>query len=302
MHPPTPRHYADLKARAQQASALVVRGIALNAILALAKFAGGIFGQTYALVADGVESLLDIFSSAAAWAGFKVAGEPPDANHPYGHGKAESLAALVVAAVVFSAAGWIGWRSIQEILAPHEGPRWWTLPLLAVIVAVKVIFSNRLMLASNRTHSTALGVEAWHHFSDAVTSGAAFIGISVALLGGEGWEAADDWAALLACAVIAFNGAAISSRALGDVMDAAVPATFNNEIRQLALEVPGVRAIDKCRVRKSGLSHLVDIHVRVDGNLPVREGHAIAHRVKDALIASPSHAVTDVAVHIEPID
>jgi len=148
----------------------------------------------------------------------------------------------------------------------------------------------------------ALGVEAFHHYSDALTSAAAFVGISIALVGGKGYEAADDWAALLACVVIAVNGVTMFNRAVGDVMDTAVAPEVENEVRKLALSVTGVSAIDKCRVRKSGLSHLVDIHVRVHGELSVRVGHDIAHAVKDTLMASGTPAITDVAVHIEPAD
>ena len=296
-----PEHLAGPQRRAPPRAARGLRRIALNATLAALKFAGGILGNTYALIADGVESLLDILSSLLVWTGFHVASRPPDANHPYGHGKAEPLAALSVAVFVFAAGGWIGWRAIEEIITPHHGPHWATLPLLAGIVGVKIWFSRRMHSAGEEAGSTALGAEALHHYSEAVTSGAAFVGISIAVIGGKGYEAADDWAALVACAVILFNGVGMLNRAIGDVMDTAVPESFENEVRTLAGTVPGVRAIDKCRVRKSGLSHLVDIHVCVDDALTVRAGHDIAHAVKDALLASPLR-VSDVSVHIEPIE
>jgi len=294
------RQHAATQRRADVGARLVLRGIALNALLAAAKFAGGIFGHTYALIADGAESLIDILTSLIVWAGFRVAAQPPDADHPYGHGKAEPLAALTVVVVVFAMAGWVAWHAVHEIITPHPGPQWWTLPLLAAVVAAKVWFSKRMGAASRAAGSTALGVEAMHHRSDAMISAAVFVGIAVALIGGKGWEAADDWAALFACMVIAFNGVGMFNKALGDVMDTAMPAEFENEVRALALAVPGVRALDKVRVRKSGLSHLVDIHVRVNGELTVRAGHDIAHAVKDALIGSAPHAISDVTVHIEP--
>jgi len=301
MSPELPVHHAATQRRAQASARLVLRGIALNAVLAAVKFAGGIFGNTYALIADGAESLIDILSSVLVWAGFRVAARPPDADHPYGHGKAEPLAALAVAVFIFGVAGWIGWSAIHEILTPHPGPHWATLPLLAGVVAVKMWFSRRMRAAGEAVGSTALGVEALHHYSDAITSAAAFVGIAVAVWGGAGYETADDWAALLACAVIAFNGVIMFNRALADVMDTAVSTAFENEVRAVALGVSGVSALDKCRVRKSGLSHLVDIQVRVDGDLTVRAGHAIAHAVKDALLASAPHAISDVTVHIEPM-
>jgi cation diffusion facilitator family transporter len=297
--PSSPHAAASRRARA--GAELVLKGIALNAVLAAVKFAGGIFGHTYALIADGAESTLDILSSLMVWAGFRVAALPPDADHPYGHGKAEALSGLAVAVFVFAMACSVGWHAVHEIITPHQGPQWWTLPLLAVMVGIKFWFSRRLGAAGAAAGSTALDIEAQHHRSDALTSAAAFVGIAIALIGGRGYETADDWAALFACVVIAFNGVHMAGQALGDVMDAAVPLRFENEVRALALAVPGVKALDKVRVRKSGLSHLVDIQVRVDGNLTVREGHDIAHAVKDALLASSPHGISDVSVHVEPM-
>jgi cation diffusion facilitator family transporter len=301
MTPARPDPHEAHRQRAAMSTRLVLQGIWLNAALAIVKFAGGWLGHTYALIADAAESVLDIVSSLMVWAGLRVASRPPDADHPYGHGKAEPLAGLAVAFFVFAMAGWIGAHAVREIITPHRGPQWWTLPLVAGVVVLKLWFSRRMARSGGEIGSTALGVEAMHHWSDAVTSGAAFIGISIALIGGPGWEAADDWAALLACGVIAFNAFSMAGRALGDVMDTAVPESFEKEVRALALAVPGVRALDKVRMRKSGLSHLVDIQIRVDGELTVRAGHDIAHSVKDALLASTRHGITDVSVHVEPM-
>ncbi|AOS43814.1 Ferrous-iron efflux pump FieF [Lacunisphaera limnophila] len=295
-----PETHARTARRAHESARLVLRGIVLNAVLAAVKLAGGVFGHTYALIADAAESLLDILSSLLVWAGFQVAARPPDEDHPYGHGKAESLSGLMVAAFIFLMAGWVAWHAVREINTPHQGPAWWTLLVLAAVIAAKLWFSRRMGAAGEEVGSTALGIEALHHWSDAMTSAAAFIGISIAIWGGPGWETADDWAALFACVIIAFNGLGMLKKALGDVMDTAAPENFEREVRALALAVPGVAALDKVRVRKSGLSHLVDIQVRVDGGLSVREGHAIAHAVKDALTASGTHAISDVTVHVEP--
>lgn len=298
---PPPDNHVRTARRAHDSARLVLGGILLNAVLAAVKLAGGIFGHTYALIADAAESMLDILSSTLVWAGFRVAARPPDADHPYGHGKAEPLAGLAVSMFIFAMAGWVGWHAVHEIITPHQGPAWWTLLVLAGVIVAKATLSRRLGTASAEMGSTALGIEALHHWSDALTSAAAFAGIGIALWGGKGWETADDWAALFACVIIAFNGVGMFLKALGDVMDTALPKNFENEVRALALAVPGVRALDKVRMRKSGLSHLVDIQVRVDGNLTVREGHAIAHAVKDALLASAQHAIDDVTVHIEPM-
>lgn len=299
--PALPPAITETEERARAGARLVLRGIWLNAALAAAKFAGGIFGHTYVLIADGTESLVDIFSSLIVWTGLRVAAEPPDEDHPYGHGKAESLAGLSVGVCIFGAAGWIGWHAIHEIITPHRGPHWATLPLLVAVVATKLWFSRSLRAAGSEARSTGLSIEAWHHYADALTSAAAFIGIGIAVWGGRGYETADDWAALFACGIVALSGVGVFRRALGDAMDTAVPAEFANEIRAVALQVPGVLALDKCRVRKSGLTYLVDIQVRVDGDLSVRTGHDIAHAVKDALFASKAHAISDVTVHVEPM-
>jgi cation diffusion facilitator family transporter len=295
-----PAHHAAIAERAHQGARLVARGMALNAVLAVTKVGGGMLGHAYALVADGVESMTDIAISILIWAGFQWAAQPPDAEHPYGHGKAEAVCGLFTAVVILSASGGIGWHAIQEIRDPERLPQWWTLVILAAVVTVKVVFSRRLEQVGKDTESTALGAEAWHHLSDALTSAAAFVGITIAVVGGPAYGAADGWAALVASAVIAFNGIKIFRKSLNEVMDIAVPARMEGEVRALASRVPGVASLDKCRIRKSGLSYLVDIQVRVRGELSVREGHDIAHAVKDTLLSSMLR-VSDVTVHVEPI-
>jgi cation diffusion facilitator family transporter len=297
--PEAARPAAELAVRARRGARLVLRGVLLNVALAALKLAAGVVGHSAALVADGVESLLDIFSSLMVWGGIRIAARPPDADHPYGHGKAEPLAALVVALAIFGAAWWIGVHSVEAILHPQTTPHWATLVVLVAVVGVKEFFSRRMMNAGHAMASSALKAEAWHHRSDALTSAAAFVGISIAVLGGKGYETADAWAALAACAVIAYNGFGIARGALLEVMDTAASHDVENRVRAVAEAVAGVRCVEKCRVLKSGLSYLVDIHVHVDGDLPVREGHEIARAVKYALLRSPL-AVTDVAVHVEP--
>ena len=294
-----PAHHAATVDRALKGARLIVRGMALNAVLGLIKIAGGVLGNAYALVADGVESLCDIAISILIWAGIQWAAQPPDRDHPYGHGKAEAVAGLLTALVVLGAGAGIGWHAINEIRDPQRLPHWWTLLILGAVVAAKVIFSRRLNEVGRDTESTALGAEAWHHLSDAMTSAAAFVGISIAVVGGPGYAAADGWAALVAAAVIAVNGINIFTRALNEVMDIAVPESLQNDVRAMAAGVAGVASLDKCRVRKSGLSYLVDIQIRVDADMSVREGHGIAHAVKDTLLASRLR-VSDVTVHVEP--
>jgi cation diffusion facilitator family transporter len=273
--------------------------VVVNPILALGKIVAGVLGNSYALVADGIESCADVFSSLVVWKALRVAAQPADADHPYGHGKAESLAGVVVAVGLLLAALLIAAQSILEIITPHHAPAPFTLVVLVVVVATKELLYRYVRRAGDELDSTSLRGDAWHHRSDAFTSVAAFIGISIALIGGNGYESADDWAALAACGFIAYNGVRLLQPALDEVMDASVPRPVEDRVRAIAGAVTGVVAIEKCRVRKSGVRLLTDIHVIVDGDLSVREGHAIAHRVKDALIEGEL-PVLDVVVHIEP--
>jgi cation diffusion facilitator family transporter len=278
---------------------VVGNAIAINLVLALVKIAVGVVGNSYALIADGIESTADIFSSLVVWSGLRVSTRPPDQNHPYGHGKAESLAGLAVALFLMLAAVLIAAQAMREIAAPHVPPAWYTLVVLAAIIVIKEGLFRRMYRVGSELESSSLRSDAWHHRSDAITSGAAFIGISIALIGGERYAAADDWAALLACVIIFANGVRLLRPAMDEVMDASVPLEIEHQIREIASSVEGVSAIEKCRIRKSGLDYLMDIHVEVDGGITVQEGHGIGHQVKDRLIGSKL-PVSDVVIHIEP--
>lgn len=276
-------------------------GVVVNVALAVVKIAAGVVGNSYALIADGIESASDILASLVVMGGIHVSARPADEDHPFGHGKAEPLAGVAVSMFLLLAAAWIGWSSVREILTPHHAPAWFTLPVLAGVVVVKELLSRRVLRIGEELGSTAVRGDAWHHRSDALTSGAAFVGITVALVGGAGYEAADDWAAIAACLVIAYNGVRLLRESVNDLMDSAVDAGTVARIRELAGAVEGVVAIEKCRVRKNGLELAMDIHVTVDGDATVRRGHEIAHAVKDRLRAADSR-IADVMVHIEPHD
>jgi cation diffusion facilitator family transporter len=256
-------------------------------------------GNSYALIADGIESTSDIVSSLVVWTGLKISSLPADEDHPYGHGKAESIAGMVVALALLAAAVFIGIQSVREIITPHHAPAWFTLLVLALVIGTKETLYRFVLKVGDELTSTAVKGDAWHHRSDAITSAAAFIGISIALIGGKGYESADDWAALLACAVILFNGYRIFRAALNEIMDAAPPDPLQTQIRQLASSVPGVVRIEKCRARKSGLGLFVEIHIEVDGTLSVQRGHEIAHQVSDHLKSS-ALSIQHVVAHVEP--
>ena len=179
-------------------------GIAVNSFLALGKLTAGVLGHSYALIADAVESLGDTVSSVIVWGGLTIGARPADRNHPYGHGKAEPLAALAVAGLLLAAAVGIAYQAIQHIIAPQKTPAFFTLVVLLAVIAIKEAMYRFELGIGRRIDSTVVVVDAWHHRSDALTSAAAAIGITIALIGGEGYEPADDWAALAACAIIMF--------------------------------------------------------------------------------------------------
>ncbi len=282
-------------------SGLKVSGsaIAVNVVLALIKITTGLIGNSYALIADGIESTMDIVSSLIVWGGLRISIKPPDKSHPYGHGKAESIAGVVVAIALIIASFIIAINSIREIRTPHHTPEWYTLVVLVGVIIVKEFLFQKMTQIGDELESSALKSDAWHHRSDALTSVAAFVGISIALVGGKGYEVADDWAALLACVVILYNGVRLFLPAMNEIMDGAAPEEIEANIREISCNVEGVLEIEKCRIRKSGLGLLMDIHVVVRGDISVQQGHLIGHEVKDQLMASEMQ-IMDVTVHIEP--
>lgn len=276
-----------------------LRSVALNVCLAFIKIVSGVVGNSYALIADGVESTLDIISSAVIWNGMRIAAVPADDDHPYGHGKAEPLAGLVVSLSLLGGALIIAFQSVKEIVTPHHAPAPFTLIVLVGVVVIKEVLFRNLSSLGHEITSSSVKADAWHQRSDAITSAAAFIGISVALIMGRGYESADDWAALVACGVIVFNGVAMAKASIGEVMDAAVPDEFRQKVREIALATPGVLSLGRCLVRKSGLSYIVEMDARVDGAITVEQGHDIATELEKRLMEG-GLAIQHISVHIEP--
>ena len=270
-----------------------------NTSLALIKGLAGFFGNSYALIADAIESTADIFASFLVLFGIKYSSRPADENHPYGHGRAEPLITFLVVGFLITSATIIGYESIMNIRTPHELPKSWTLYVLGAIILWKEYSFRLVMKKSKETNSSSLKADAWHHRSDALTSIAAFIGISIALFLGKGYEAADDWAALFASVFILYNSYLIFRPALGEIMDEHLYDDLVEEIRQVSHQVDGIIDTEKCFIRKAGMKYHVDLHARVNGNISVKEGHDLSHKLKDTLreeIPELGH----VLIHIEP--
>lgn len=285
----------------QQESAIKATYFSLigNIYLALVKGIAGILGNSYALIADAIESTTDIFSSFLVLFGLKYANKPADENHPYGHGRAEPLITFIVVGFLITSATIIAYESIQNITTPHDAPKSWTLIVLTIIILWKEYSFRKVMKRGIETNSSSLKADAWHHRSDAITSVAAFIGIAIALLFGKGYESADDWAALFASGFILYNSYLIFRPALGEIMDEHLYDDLILEIRKVSNTVKGVIDTEKCFIRKAGMKYHVDLHATVDANITVKEGHDISHLLKDTLRAKIPQ-LGHVLIHIEP--
>lgn len=270
-----------------------------NTALAVVKGLAGFFGNSYALIADAIESITDIFSSFLVLFGIKYSSRPPDKNHPYGHGRAEPLITFLVVGFLITSAIIIIYESVNNITTPHGLPKVWTLFVLIPLILWKEISFRLVMRKAKETNSSSLKADAWHHRSDAITSIMALIGISIALYFGKGFETADDWAALFASFFILYNCYKIFRPALGEIMDEHFHDDLVEEIRKVSLTVEGIVDTEKCYIRKAGMKYHVDLHASVDANITVKKGHDIAHNLKDALkdnILQLGH----VLIHIEP--
>ncbi len=276
-------------------------GLLTNALLAVVKILAGVLGNSYALIADGVESATDVFSSAILWRGLNVAARSPDEDYPFGYGKAEALSAAIIALMLLGAAVGIAIQAIREIITPHHAPAPFTLGVLVIVVVVKETLFRRVFAVGEQVDSLAVRTDAWHHRSDAITSVAAFLGISAALVGGPGWASADDFAALFASAIILFNGTRFLRPALQDLMDRAPDRALLQEVSEVANGVEGVWGTEKILARRVGGQHRVVLHVQADPSLSLREAHELGGRVRGRIVKEMP-AVVDVLVHMEPFE
>ncbi len=276
-------------------------GVLVNLVLAIFKGLAGILGNSYALVADAVESVADIAGGLVVWGGLSVASRDADTDHPYGHGKAEPLATAVVGLMLLGAALGIMIEAVRELRIPHQAPAPFTLAVLVGVVLVKETLFRRVLQAAKVDASGAVFADAWHHRSDAITSGAAFLGISAALIGGAGWEWCDEAAAIIAALVILANGVRILRPAVHELMDGAADEAFLESVSAAAFATPGVRQIEKLRARRVGTQFDVDLHVQADPALTLHEAHILSGIVKGR-IRSAAPAACHVLVHMEPFE
>jgi len=283
----------------QEATRAAALGLFANLVLGIVKLVGGLTGQSFALVSDAVNSLGDAVTSLAVLFALRVAQQPPDDEHPYGHTRAEAIAGSNIALLVIVSALLVGWGAVQRITVPHELPPVWTLWIAAGNVLIKEWLYRYKRAVGRRTKSSALMANAWDHRSDAFCSLAVLIGLGIVRWGGPGWIGADEVAALVVVVVIVWSGAKLFRSSSSELLDSQADEQFVREIRQAAESVPEVRAVETLWVRKSGLEYFADIHIEVDAQLTVADGHRIGHAVKDRLVAQFTN-LRDVLVHLEP--
>ncbi|MGD9790208.1 MAG: cation diffusion facilitator family transporter [Phycisphaerales bacterium] len=280
-------------------------GLVASVILAAGKLVAGLLGHSSALVADAVESLADTVGSSIVWFGLRLGGREPDERHPYGYGRAEALAAIAVGILLVLAAIVIVARATTQLLTPHTPPAPWTLAVLVVVIVVKEALFRFIIRGAEKFESDAAHADAWHHRSDAITSAAAIVGILLAvigpsLLGDPRLVLADEIAAIFAALIILWTAYRLTTPNLRELLDAESPI-IASKVEHIAAEADGVRLVEKVHARKSGRGFLVDMHIHVDLNATVRDGHSIAGRVKaDVRQAIPS--VFHVLVHVEPAE
>lgn len=286
------RLYVDAKRAA-------VWGLGVNFLLVLSKLAGGIATGSAALVADAVNSIGDVASSMAVRGALSMAQVEEDADHPYGHTKAESIAGLSVSLLVAFSAGLLALETIKRFDSELEVPGVAAGVIAGVCAVIKEVIYRYTMRVAKRLNSSSLTAVAWDHRSDAIGSGLVAVSLAAAPYVGEWGRYIDPIAALCVCAALIYTGGKIFFSTAGELMDQQADGETVQQIREIAENVGGVQAVEKLRVRKSGLEYFIEIHVQVDGMMTVDAGHRIAHDVKDQLLVSLPR-VRDVHVHIEP--
>lgn len=272
-----------------------------NCFIIAAKLIFGILGNSFALLADAIESASDVVASAIVWLGARYASRPADDNHPYGHGRAESLIVFIIVLILVISSMTIIYQSLINIRKPQESPEWWTIPVIGTIIVMKELAFRYINHQSKRHHSTVGKAEAWHHRSDAITSMATLVGVSIAVLAGGRFVIADELVAIIAALFILYNAYKLLRPALSEALDEQIHHDLEEDIRRISKDVEGILDTEKCFIRKTGLTYYVDLHAIVDGNISVKKGHELAHRLKDRLIQEIPQ-LSDVLIHVEPYD
>jgi cation diffusion facilitator family transporter len=275
-------------------------GLVVALTLGVVQFLGGWFGGSVALKSDAFHSLGDALTSFAVLGALVWAQQPADAEHPYGHTRAEAVAGSNVALLLVVLGVGVGWEALHTVGEPSDPPEWYTPIIAAAGILLKEGLYRYEIRIAQQTGSGAVRASAWDHRLDAFGSLAVLVGLVLARWGGPEWHPADHVAAMAVALVIFLAGARLFWTSLNELMDRQADTGTLEAVRREALATPGVLGVEKLLVRKSGLEHLVDIHVEVDPEMSVRDSHEIGHAVKNRLLEKLI-TVKDVLVHIEPV-
>lgn len=273
--------------------------VVVNALLAVLNLVVGARGGSLTVVASGIEFAADVVASLAVLFGFWYASRPPDSNHPYGHGRAETLAGLLIGLGLFVIGGLIVAHAVRDMSALHTPPAAYTLWPLAIALAVKSGLMVSKMRISRRTGSQALLADAWNDSVDVLSSVAAIIALGLTVYDPLTFRAADHVGGMLVGVFVIVAGLGVVRSTSLDLIDTMPPDALLDDVRRAACAVEGVRGVEKLFGRRTGLQYHVDLHLEVDGWKSVDEGHVIATRVRER-VRLEVVAISDVLVHVEP--
>ncbi|WP_304383630.1 cation diffusion facilitator family transporter [Muribaculum intestinale] len=279
-------------------------GFWINAALVIIKLFFGYWGNSDALVADGYHSLSDFITDFMVLYFVGVAYKKADSSHPYGHGKYETIGSFFIAIVLMLVAVGIGWGGITSIIGAlngHEIPRpdVWTIVVAGVSIAAKEFCYRYTMVYARKIGSSALKANAWHHRTDAISSVATIIGVSLAYALGDSWRIMDPIASIVIAVFIGISAIQIAKPSIGELLEVSLPIAQINNINNIIRSVNGVRRVHNLRARRNGHAIIVDVNVHVDPDITIREGHAIATDVEEGLRESYGHNII-IYVHVEP--
>jgi cation diffusion facilitator family transporter len=282
----------------QLARRVALASIGISVILALVKIIVGVAADSVALVSDGFESAADFFTSGLVMLGLWVAAKPADKDHPYGHGRFETLTGLAIGVLLAVTGTGICLRALEQRNDQHTPALYAIWPIIGAIV-VKVALSAMKFRFSRRIGSDGLGADAWNDFVDILSGCVALAAVLLSIYMPGNMRAADHYGGFAIGLIVIFMGLRVVRETALHLMDTMPDETQMEQIRAAGLRVPGARGIEKCFARKTGLRYHVDLHLEVDPDLTVRESHEIAGAVKRT-IKSDLDWVEDVLVHVEP--
>ncbi|MCB2191602.1 MAG: cation diffusion facilitator family transporter [Deltaproteobacteria bacterium] len=291
----------DLKKQGKEGRRVTWVGAVVNLALALGKLLAGIYGNSQAMIADAAHSLSDLVTDAVVLLGLKWGRSDPDARHPYGHGRIETFSSLVVGAVLAALAIGLGYDAIWQLIRDEaHNPTWLALVAAAVSILAKEALYRYTVTVGRKIKSQSVVANAWHHRSDALSSVAVLVGVAGAIIN-PAWHSLDAWAALVVSLLVLKVGTGVLWGALKEMVDTAPSAEVIDSITQCALDVAGVEQVHDLKVRSLGGRYQMQLHVVVDRNLKVTQGHAIAKEVEHCL-QTELQDVDEVIVHVDPSD